>query len=460
MGPRCEIRPLCTYFKLNEAAKIRVKTPFGMTEEFDCPRIVKQGSVLSSNLCSSSTAQICDQNMMGGIYTGTFVINDVLYVDDTTDLNDDINETVESNQEVVNFSKSKRLSLNHPKCGLITINKKKHHSSPTLKIGEGTIPQIKSTKLLGDIINEKGNNRDMIDDKIKKAQAALINCLSLCNEVTLGLFFVKSALILYRSVFLATLLFNSQSWRNLTKTELKKLEVIQLRFLKRVMKAPLSTPNSFVFLEVGELPVAYIIHSRQLGFLHHIHHLDEADPVKQMYDAQLLLPFEKNWANEVNLLLEKYSLNDVVIRNTSKLSWKSLVKEQIVKKAFENLTLDLHNKSKTKDLQYNSLEPQHYITSYHHKQASVIFKLRSRSIDCKANRKSSNPDMSCRLCHESDETQDHVVNCPKVTDGPALNLSVLFHPEVPEDNSEIVDICRRVDLFNSLVNDMDSETST
>ena len=98
LGVRSDLFALV--YKLNEVAKIRVKTPFGMTEEFDCPRIVKQGSVLSSNLCSSSTAQICDQNMMGGVYTGTFVINDVLYVDDTTDLNDDINETVESNQEI------------------------------------------------------------------------------------------------------------------------------------------------------------------------------------------------------------------------------------------------------------------------------------------------------------------------------------------------------------------------
>ena len=455
LGVRSDLFALV--YKLNEVAKIRVKTPFGMTEEFDCPRIVKQGSVLSSNLCSSSTAQICDQNMMGGVYTGTFVINDVLYVDDTTDLNDDINETVESNQEIVNFAKSKRLSLNHPKCGLLTINKKPHHSNPTLKIGDGTIPQIKSTKLLGDIINEKGNNADMIDDKVKKAQAALINCLSLCNEVTLGLFFAKSALILYRSVFLATLLFNSQSWRNLTKAELKKLEVIQLRFLKRIMKAPISTPNSFVFLEFGELPVSYIIHSRQLGFLHHIHHLNESDPVKKMYNAQLLLPFEKNWANEVNALLGTYSLNIHNIRNISKDAWKRVVKQQIEKKAFDNLTLDIHNKSKTKHLQYDSFESQQYIASYHHKQASIIFKLRSRSIDCKANRKSSNPDLSCRLCHQVDETQGHIVNCPNVTDGPTLDMSPLFAQKIPPHDPLVMHVCSRVDKFNSLVNN-DSDT--
>ena len=86
LGIRNELFALI--YKLNEVAKVRVKTPFGLTNQFECPRIVKQGSVLSSNLCSSSTAQLCDNNHVGGIYTGSFVLNDVLYVDDTTDVND------------------------------------------------------------------------------------------------------------------------------------------------------------------------------------------------------------------------------------------------------------------------------------------------------------------------------------------------------------------------------------
>ena len=165
---------------------------------------------------------------MGGMYTGTLVINDLLYVDDTTDVNDEINETDLSHQEVVNFSKCKRLSINHPKCALLTINKKKHHSNPTLRIGDGIIPQVERTKALGDIVNEKANNVDLIDGKVKGAKGAMMECLSMCNEVTMGLFFIESAIILYQSVFLATLLHNCQAWRNLTSDDLKKLEVTQL----------------------------------------------------------------------------------------------------------------------------------------------------------------------------------------------------------------------------------------
>ena len=402
LGVRNELFALI--FKLNETARIRVKTPFGLTDPFECRRIVKQGSVLSSNLCSSSTAQLIDRNKAGGIYTGSFIINDILYVDDTLDLNDDINETVLSHHEVEDFSKSKGLMVNHPKCAVMTVNKKAHHSNPTLTIGGGIIPQVKHTKVVGDVVNEKGSNTDMIEDKILRAKAALTSCLSLCNEITLGLFFVESAFILYQSVFLATLTSNSQSWRKLTKADYRALEVMQIRYLKRIMKSPLSTPNSFVYLEFGALPIKYVIHCRQLGFLYHIIALDDLDPVRRMHEYQKLLPYEKNWTNEVIPLIAEYGLSTIDITSVSKDSWKETVKKKVMEKAFIQLTTDISDKSKTKHLQYETFSFQPYMHSFTYKQACIIFKLRSHSIDCKDNRKSSNSDRFCRLCKTVDET--------------------------------------------------------
>ena len=59
---------------------------------------------------------------------------------------------------------------------------------------------------------------------------------------------------------------------------------------------------------MGLLPLIYHIHMRQLGFLHFILHLTEDDPVKQMYDTQLLLPYGKNWSNKIHSLLLEYNL--------------------------------------------------------------------------------------------------------------------------------------------------------
>ena len=447
-------------FKLNESARIQVKTPFGLTDVFECPRIVKQGSVLSSILCSASTAQLCDINWSGGTYTGSFVLNDLLYVDDTTDINDEVNDTVTSHHEVVNFSKCKRLSINHPKCALLTVNKKSHHRSPTLHIGDGVIPEVKCTRSLGDMVNEKGNNKDLVEDKVQKAKAAMINCISMCNEVTLGLFFIESANVLYESVFMATLLSNCQTWRNLSNDDYRKLQTTQLRYLKRIMQAPLSTPNLFVYLEFGALPAKYVIQIRQLTFLRHILGLEDHDPVRLTHEAQKLLPYEKNWTNEVLPLLQVYQLSEYDIADMSVEAWKHLVKSKVSQVAFDELTTQIKDKTKTKHLSYSSFNFQPYMRQYNHMQAMVIFKLRSFSVNCKANRKSSNLNLVCRLCNEELETQDHIINCSAIfKDEAALDLSVVFSDHIPADDEVVLEICRRVEEFNkSIIDFMDNES--
>ena len=139
-----------------------------MSDPFTCNRIVKQGSVLSSNICSTSTAEICDQNLMGFATVGDTVINDILYVDDTTDPNTGINETVDSHYEIDNFTKSKRMSMNYTKCCILGFNMTMHDSIPTLLVDDNPIPHASKTKSVGDVINDKGTNKDLIEDRIKK----------------------------------------------------------------------------------------------------------------------------------------------------------------------------------------------------------------------------------------------------------------------------------------------------
>ena len=371
-------------FKLNEKTRIRIKTPYGVSDPFVCHRIVKQGSVLSSNICSASTGELCDENNDGYAVIGCTMINNTLYVDDTIDYNSDINETIVSHDHVNNFSDAKRLGMNQPKCGVMIINKKTHDSTPSLWIEGECIQQISETKVLGDMVNEKGNNKDLIKDRVKKGKSAMVNCLSLCNEITMGIYFAKVALILYNAVFVSTLLFNCQAWTNLLLDDIKKLETTQLMYLKRILRSPLSTTNCFVFLELGVLPLSYIIHIRQLSFLHHILLLEEDDPVRLVHDEQLSLPFERNWGNNTKKLLMTYNLHNVNLLEMSRDTWKQRIKKQVTEYAFQKLTAEAKEKTKTKHLTYTEFIPQPYIFHYNPKVSSTIFKVRSRNVECKA----------------------------------------------------------------------------
>ena len=91
-----------------------------------------------------------------------------------------------------------------------------------------------------------------------------------------------------------------------------------MKCLKKILKLPQSTTNSFVFLEFGALPLKYIIEKNQLPFLHHISRLKKNDPVKMMLEKMKKFPEEINWWNQINTLLTKYQITRGEAEDTPK----------------------------------------------------------------------------------------------------------------------------------------------
>ena len=242
--------------KLNESVKMIVNTPHGRTNERSLRCIVKQGSVLGSNLCSSSTGELADERTTG-VNIGLVNIPCVIYVDDTTNFNDSANDTLISHNDTLVFKRKKRLSLSFEKCNIMVVNKKPREKLPSLMIGENEMSRKRTVKIVGDNFNERGTNTDLVAERVKKGKSCVVNSIAMCSEIALGCFSLHILLLLYQAVFLASVLFNSQTWTRLTKSDLKNLLTIQLKYLKRMMHAPNSTPNVSVFLELGVLPVSY-----------------------------------------------------------------------------------------------------------------------------------------------------------------------------------------------------------
>ena len=349
---------------------------------------------------------------------------------------------------VLFFSKKKRLQLNESKCVQLIINPKKTTVPPLLMINDKPIECVTSTKYLGNIISADGSNNKMVQDRISKGKSVMVSILSLANEITLGHHFIKSSILLYKSVFLSSLLFNSQAWSNITATQFNQLRTIQLKVLKRIMHVPYSTTNAFTFLELGILPIIYEIHKRQLIFLHHILSLPQSDPVFKIYEQQKLLPYEKNWANNISSLLSTYSLNGISITEKSKCEWKLLVKSAVRSVAFENLKQECKYKIKTYKLQYDSFQSQEYILSCTSNIASLIFKIRARILNCRDNHHHSHQIITCRLCEVEIENQNHIINCSKVRrGGDVISLDCYHTPKFAIDTERLQTIQFRYQDF-------------
>ena len=212
--------------------------------------------------------------------------------------------------------------------------------------------------------------------------------MAMCTNITLGLHKIRVSLLLYEVVYLAAVLFNSQAWSNITITEFNQLRSSQLKFLKSTMQVPSSTPNAFTYLELGVLLIQYKIHKRQLNFLHHIIYLPP-DPVHRLHLKQILLPFERNWTNNVFSLLKLYELDYDSIKDVSKEVWKETVEEAIPAVALEELTRESRKKTKTFNLKYEFFQRQNYITTFPPELACLLFRVRGRIINCRKNHHSS-----------------------------------------------------------------------
>ena len=431
-------------YELNRKTIVQVKTPYGLTEPAEVSDIVKQGGILGSPLCSAATAEYCEQNK--GITMGDVRIATLAYVDDLIDVNDSGDNTTLAHNNAQTFSKKKKLEYTPDKCNIMLVNGKKSDVIPELFIEETKVKEVHAVVCLGDVFNSKGNNDDLVNDRIKRGTASMISIHGFMREVQRGIHTVSVFLLLHNAIFMAGLIFNAQAWSNLTDKNLERITTIQLKFLKKIMTAKQATSNSFVFLEMGILPVKYELHKRQLSFLHHIIHLSEDDPVRKVWKYQTSLPDHNNWWSGVKKLMSDYAINmtEQQIQETSKEAFKQRVKKAVKKVAFEDLKRESKSKEKTNKIEYSEFEPQKYMTGLYHNHSKIIFRCRSKTLNIKEHMQYKyKENMHCRWCGISEETLSHVVNCG--FDGDTLeNVDEIVYGSNMQNMREVA---RRVEDF-------------
>ena len=209
------------------------------------------------------------------------LISSLLYVDDVIDLSSLVKEYVSAHQNALLFKKSKKLTHSGTKCfSMVLYEKYMDEDLPVLWLDDKKrVILTREIAYLGDISDSLGYNDGLIADRIKRGTKALITIVSLIAETEVGIHHVSVMLLLYRALFLSTVLFNSSTWSNLRQKDLNSLKTLQLKFLKRIVGVASSTSNAFIYLELGVLPINFEIEKRQLMYLHRILQLESTDAV-------------------------------------------------------------------------------------------------------------------------------------------------------------------------------------
>ena len=345
-------------------------------------------------------------------------LSSLLYVDDVFDMTASLDDRLKAHQQALLFSKENNLGLSGTKCFCMAINNRGELLDPMVIDGEKVVIPVHELTYLDDVFNDMGNNDSLIKDRVKRAVKAIISIASLIEEANLGIYEVSVWLLLYRSLFLPTVLFNSETWSRLRETDVQQLRLVQLKFLKKIFRLASSTPNSFLLLEFGVLPIEGEIHKRQLMYLHKILQRDKDDPVSQMLSNLMAFDVkgEENWWTQVRPLLQVYGLpEDVeVIKLLSKSTFKTMVNKGVEQVMLQKLQTECSSLKKTVDLKYDQLGMQEYLRVLYPSQSKLILKSRCKTLDIKLHNTYKFDDELCRRCGVCPESLEHIINCKQI----------------------------------------------
>ena len=152
--------------------------------------------------------------------------------------------------------------------------------------------------------------------------------------------------------------------------------------LRKILSAHSKSPTESFYLELGILPITFIIQSRRLNYLHYILNRPDNDLLKNFFIIQNKYPVKNDWVLTVKddlrqLGLEYLSLNQ--IKNLKKEAFKGLVKLKCRDLAFKYLLEEKNRKSKLSNLHCKNFKIQEYLMDEKIKirRKKLLFKIRT-----------------------------------------------------------------------------------
>ena len=447
---------LALIYEANRKNRVSVMTPNGLTDRITIESIVMQGEVFGPLECSSSIdtfgKECLTQNKFLYMYKGVKV-PPLAMIDDLLCISNCGLETVELNSYINAKTKLKKLQFGADKCHKMHIGPKKDFC-PTLSVdgwknefgqqdefvGQKVIKDVTDEKYLGDMISANGSNKKNVEHRRAKAFGTIKSIMTILEDIPFGQHYFEVAKLLRNSLFLSSLLLNSEVWYGLTLKEIEIFEHLDLILLKQILETPKSTPNSGVYLELGCIPIRFIIKGRRIMFLHYLLQQNEKSLLYSFFQKQHECPSKGDWWLDVQKDLIELKLTTSLdeISKISKLSFKSKIKVAIQEAAFEFLKCSKNEKSKLKDLLYDELKIQKYFNSDDllTSEKKLLFQLRTRMLNVKENFKNAHLDLVCPLCQTKNDTQQHLLECQiilkdscSVVD-PEMQYSDLFGKDV------------------------------
>lgn len=185
-----------------------------------------------------------------------------LYADDTVlfNANSDITNACKDLQsdlnEFVKWTMKWRIAINPTKSQPKIFTLRKLNQPRQIKINNTVIPWLRNetpVKYLGVLLDQKLTWKNHIQEISNKTYAKINKLYPVINnKSSLSL---ECALSVFKSVIRPSLTYACQIWNNIANTHLKKLQIIQNKYLRKAVQAPWFIPNKQIHRELNIPPI-------------------------------------------------------------------------------------------------------------------------------------------------------------------------------------------------------------
>ena len=166
----------------------------------------------------------------------------------------------------------------------LVVNENGQHFLIDKHIGKEKMKNVSFKKYLGQVIQSNGKNDLNIKDKTDKAVGNVSKIKNALCERPYGRHSFKAALLMRQAMLLGGLLTNAESWNHLTEANITKLTMPDT-MLQRFLLSTTGNPSKvFMCLELGVIPVKYVIITKRINFLHYILKENMTSTLRQVYE--------------------------------------------------------------------------------------------------------------------------------------------------------------------------------
>ena len=221
----------------------------------------------------------------------------------------------------------------------------------------------------------------------------------------------------------SSILYACETFYNIKETEVRQLERIEEMFLRKIFKTSKGCPLAQLYLETGHYPARFAIMKCRLSFLKYLLEENPNSLIHRFLKLQLENPTRGDWVStclkDLNDLQIHLSFEQIA--KLTKRQFNSMVKESIMKRAFEYLISK--KRSKGKEIKYSELKMAEYLLPGYEnitiEEQRNIFSIRNRMVEIHQNFPTSNRKELCECGGE--ETMKHIYLCEYLSENNETN---------------------------------------